>query len=254
MITMTEDSSSAIDKCFELATDKLRQNDIGKREIIRDLSKDLEEAGMPKDMISAEITRRCREWVTPQYIRRCLGEECKQESKARLGNSVRKRIEDSSMPQPDVEKTERKLVQITAGSISTGDGAMAMELEQSSQSSSQPKDNPPTAADDHHPATTPKLIELERAKAIKDREELKVRIAELEHMLSQQRQQRELEQRYSATPGILEEIKLQIIMEAFSEQSRNRILTQPSYTLIGRHIEGNVYEAMRADDMTSLEG
>jgi hypothetical protein len=83
---------------------------------------------------------------------------------------------------------------------------------------------------------------------------LKVRIEELEYMLSQQRQQHEDEQKYSATTLILEEIKLQVIREAFSEQSRNRILTQPSYTLIGRHIEGNVYEAMRADDMTSLEG
>lgn len=147
---MTEDSS-AIDRCFVLATDKLRQNEIGRKEIIRDLAKDLEEAGMPKNMISAEITRRCRVWVTPQYVRKCLREEYKQESKTRLGNNVRKRIEDSSMPQPETEKTELNLVQVTAGSGSNG--VTVMKLEQSQPQ--QPKDDPPA---DHHPATmTPAL-------------------------------------------------------------------------------------------------
>jgi DNA repair exonuclease SbcCD ATPase subunit len=174
-----EKQQSTIDKCFELATDKLRQNDIGKREIIRDLAKDLEKAGMPKNMISAEITRRCREWMTPQYARKCLGEEYKQESKTRLGNNIRKRIEDSSIPQPDVEKTEPKLVQqVTATSAG---GVTVMGLEQS---------QPETQPMDHHAVTTT----AQHDRTIKDRDK---RIEELEDMLSQQQKKQQEQQQHA---------------------------------------------------------
>jgi hypothetical protein len=53
--------------------------------------------------------------------------------------------EKTELVQPDVEKTERKPVQVTADSGSSG-GVTVMNFERSQP---QPKDDPPA---DHHPA------------------------------------------------------------------------------------------------------
>lgn len=74
---MTEDSKqSAIHKCFATAIERLQRNP-SNREIIRDLAKDLENLGYPKDWISSEISRRLSQWVDNSYVRKCLEEEYK---------------------------------------------------------------------------------------------------------------------------------------------------------------------------------
>jgi hypothetical protein len=75
--------------CFEWAlnelkeiNEKVEELDGKKREIILELAKRLEESGMPKDMISEEISKHLKGYISDRYVQGCLKHEYKNQKKS----------------------------------------------------------------------------------------------------------------------------------------------------------------------------
>jgi hypothetical protein len=79
----------SFEACFEWAINELKEInakveelDGKKREIILELARRLEESGMPKDMISEEISKRLDPYMSDRYIQGCLTHEYKNQKKS----------------------------------------------------------------------------------------------------------------------------------------------------------------------------
>jgi len=68
---------------FEWARKELDMLEVKKREIISELARKLEAAGMQKNLIAVEVAKELEGYASVQYIRKCLGSEYKQASKVR---------------------------------------------------------------------------------------------------------------------------------------------------------------------------
>src|SRR3989442_13816268 len=75
--------------CFEWALNELREIhakveelDGKKREIILELAKRLEESGMPKELISEEISKHLEAYISHRYVQGCLKQEYKNQKKS----------------------------------------------------------------------------------------------------------------------------------------------------------------------------
>lgn len=79
----------SFEACFEWAVNELKEInakveelDGKKREIILELARRLEESGMPKDMISEEISKRLDPYISDRYVQGCLKSEYKNQKKS----------------------------------------------------------------------------------------------------------------------------------------------------------------------------
>jgi hypothetical protein len=68
---------------YEWAKAQFTRIELAKRQVIKELAERLEAAGMPVELIAAEIAHNLEGYVSEQYVRRSLDKKYKQEEKAR---------------------------------------------------------------------------------------------------------------------------------------------------------------------------